>query len=433
MRFTSTRNKSVNVSFAEAIKKCFPEDGGLYVPCDTEDLRRWMLFMDQDTPFSSIAGSITNAFLMNEFSPIICETMATRAFTFSPELKQLETNLFYMDLSTGPTGNHRDFGISFLTAALDTINQYSGQSSIILDVTKGEMGASLVNAIRDKKFVKAVLVFPKGSVKGIQEDDLIWNGGNVYPIEYDGTIEECRDVVRSIFNDKAFVEEKNLNVANTSNIGRLLPQAFFYPFAFSRIKSIVHSDIKYAMAPGNYSNVVAGLYAWQFALPLNGFVVPATDALGLDLKGNPILLDSIVPKEKRELPNPVNPSNIERLEDVFSANELMMRHFIYPCDINDAEIDFAAKELYKKYKLLVDRHTARAYAAVLYRKKTFDDEAAFVLINRDHPSLSQDFIRQTIGENPEMPQSVSLAQFKLELNRPVIKSEQELKSILINL
>ncbi|MCI7534479.1 MAG: threonine synthase, partial [Treponema porcinum] len=107
MKFTSTRNKSLSVGFSQAVLNCMPDDGGLYVPFETEDLRRWILYTDENTSFSSLAGSLTSAFIKDEFSPIICETIATRAFPFSPEIKQLDENLFLLELFHGPTGIHR--------------------------------------------------------------------------------------------------------------------------------------------------------------------------------------------------------------------------------------------------------------------------------------------------------------------------------------
>ena len=64
MKFTSTRNKTLHTSFIDAICNCMPSDGGLYVPCDTEDLRRWISYIDENTSFTSIAGTLTSAFFM---------------------------------------------------------------------------------------------------------------------------------------------------------------------------------------------------------------------------------------------------------------------------------------------------------------------------------------------------------------------------------
>lgn len=434
MKFTSTRNNSLAVKFSQAVLNCMPEDGGLYIPFETEDLRRWVLNTGDDTTFSSIAGTLTSAFINDEFSPIICETIATRAFPFSPEIKQLEDNLFLLELYNTPTGNHRDFGISYLTACLETILQLHDKKAVLVGVSdKGELCASLTWALRGKKHLKAVIICPKGKVRGVKEQDYVWNGGNVYPVEVDGTEQQCHDFAREIFSDTEYVKKHNLTVANTANIGRLLPQAFFYPYAFSRIKNKVHSDIYYALAAGNYSNVVAGLYAWQFALPLNGFILPATDAFTVNPGGNPIILDSLVPIAERELSDPAEPSNLERLENVFSANKLMMRHFVFPVEIDDEEVDAAAKELFTKYKIVADRHTARAYASAKIQKENSEDEFATVLIARDHPSLSPDYIRHTIGETPEMPATIKEAFIPSNPGKPAVKTVDEIKKIIESL
>ncbi len=431
MKFTSTRNKNLSVDFAEAVLNCMPSDGGLYVPSQTEDLRRWLLNIDENTSFSSIAGTLTSAFIKDEFSPIICETIATRAFPFSPEIKQLSDDFFLLELNHTPTGNHRDFGISYLTACLETILQYRDQNAILVGVSeRGELCASLTWALREKKHLKAVIVCAKGKVCGVKESDLVWNGGNVYPVEIDASEKDCHLITKEIFNDANFVKSNHITVANTTNIGRLLPQAFFYPFAFSRIKNKVHSDIFYALAAGNYSNVVAGLYAWQFALPLNGFIIPATDALSVNAGGNPIILDSLLPIEKRTPADPTEPSNLERLEDVFCANQLMMRHFVFPVDVSDKETDLAAKELFTKYKVIADRHTARAYASAKIQKESRDEDYATVLIARDHPSLSSEYVRYTIGETPEMPESIKKAFTPFNSEKPCVKTSEEIKKII---
>lgn len=434
MKFTSTRNNSKEVSFSQAILNCMPKDGGLYIPCETEDLRRWILNTDEDASFSNIAGTLTSAFINDEFSPIICETIATRAFPFSPEIKQLENNLFLLELNNTPTGNHRDFGISYLTACLETILQLQGKSATLVGVSeRGDLCSSLTWCLRGKKHLKAVIISPKGKLRGIKEDDYVWNGGNVYPVEVNGDEQKCHALVREIFSDASYVKKHNLTVANTTNIGRLLPQAFFYPYAFSRIKNKVHSDIYYALAAGNYSNVVAGLYAWQFALPLNGFIVPATDAFTVNPGGTPIILDSLVPMNERESADPTEPSNLERLEKVFSANKLMMRHFVFPVEINDDDVNEAAKELFTKYGVIADRHTARAFASAKIQKENSEDEYATVLIARDHPSLSPDYIRQTIGETPEMPGSVYEALKASSPGKPAVSTVEEIKKIIESL
>ncbi|MBR0099495.1 MAG: threonine synthase, partial [Treponema sp.] len=299
MKFTSTRDSSVSVNFSQAVLDCMPQDGGLYIPQDFADLRRWILYTNENTTFASIAGALTSAFINNEFSPIICETIATKAFPFSPKLRKIDERLFTLELYHTPTGSHKEFGISYLVNCLETILTMKGSTATFLDASVGELGASLARVIRGKKNIKAVLLYPRGFIRGLSEEDFIWNGGNVLPIEVDGSEHVCHEIVREIYANRSIVEKYNLTVANTANIGRLLAQTFFYPYAFSRLKNQVSGDIFYSMPCGNYSNLVAGLYGWRLSLPANGFICPTTDEIKVDLAGNCEIMDSIVELEKR--------------------------------------------------------------------------------------------------------------------------------------
>ena len=162
MRFTSTRNKTLNTSFIDAICNCMPTDGGLYVPCETEDLRKWISYIDENTTFTSIAGTLTSAFLHEELSPVICETIASRAFQFSPEIKQIDENLFLLELNKGPTGSQKDFGVSFLINTLETYFQWKGGNAVFCDVTTGHLGAMISKLL---KIFKSSFNLPKRNCK----------------------------------------------------------------------------------------------------------------------------------------------------------------------------------------------------------------------------------------------------------------------------
>lgn len=429
MILTSTRNPEIKVPFSKGIINSIPQDGGLYVPSNLQDLRRWIMYTDENTSFQNIAGTLTSAFINEEFSPIICEKIATEAFPHEPVLKQLDDNLFTLELYHGFTGCHRDYGVSYLCSLLETMLTMNGGSAIFLDYTRGELGSILAKTLKGKKNLKAVLICKKGEYRGLKDEDLYWNGGNIYPLEVEG--DNGKDLIREVFADTAFSEEYNLTVANTANFGRLMGHFFFFPYAFSRIKNKVHGDIYYALAPGNYSNLVAGLYSWRFALPLGGFVLPSTGALTTDTCGSTLLLDSIVSMEKRSKTDPSDPSNLERLEDIFSANSLMIRNFVYPSAVTNEEVDQAAKELFIKYGIFADRHTGRAYAALKNRSEDiFEDEGAAVLIARDDPALSQSYCRHTLGEAPEQSEKIKDALKPTILNRPCVTTAEEIKNVI---
>lgn len=431
MKLNSTRNSSNKVNFYNAVLDCMPIDGGLYIPEDFADLRKWLLYTNEKTTFSSIAGALTSACINDEFSPIICETIATKAFPFSPKVRRLDNNLFALELYHTPTGSHKDFGISYLVNSLETMLTMNGETATFLDATVGELGASLARAIRGKKHLKAVLLYPRGFVRGLEESDFVWNGGNVLPIEVDGTEHNCHEIVREIFADHAFVEKYHLTVANTANIGRLMPQMFFYPYAFSRIKNQVNGDIFYAMPCGNYSNLVAGLYSWRLSLPVSGFICPTSEEIKLDLEGNCEIMDSIVDLQKRGNADPASPSNIERLEEIFSTDSLMMKHFVYPAEVSKEETEEACRKLFMEYGIYANKSTCRAYAAALKRKDvTEEDEAAVVLVMRDHPAFDSEFIRHTLGKAPELPNSNPGSLSQTKLKHPCVSSVEQAMLII---
>ena len=421
MRFVSTRDSKNIVTFRQALLDCMPADGGLYVPFEAEDLRKWILYADKHTSFANLAGTLTSALINKEFSPIICEAIAVRAFPFEPVVRQLDDNLFVLELYHGPTGTFKDFGVSYLTAALETVLQMEGEKAILLDATTGELGACMAQAMRGRRLLQSVLIAPKGCLRGISERDFVWNGGNIYPVEVDGTETDCHNLVRAVFSRQELVKKYHLTVANTANIGRLLPQSFFYTYAFSHIKHLVNGDIFYALSAGNYGNLVSGLYSWQLALPVNGFIVPGTANLCLDSQGHVMVMDSIVPLDKRPAADPSDPSNLERIENIFKANALMLRSFVFPAKVTEEAEQKACRELFMKYHIYADSQTSAAYAAACLRRDLVDSEdGAVVLVSREAPSLDEKFIRQNIGEAPERSEHIVKAFEPVRLSRPAL-------------
>lgn len=430
MQFTSTRNSNLKVSFSQAVRDCIPDDGGVFVPSSIEDMRRWIYYIDETTSFASIAGSLTSALMHEEFSPIICETIATAAFPVEPVVKQLDGSLFMTEMYHGFTGCHRDYGVSYLVSYLETTLQLKGGKAVFLDFTHGGLGALLSKILKGKKNIKAVLVYQKGTVRGLDEESLVWNGGNIYPVEMEGSEAEIKAAISEVFADREFVQTNGLTVANTTNVCRLLGQIFFFPYSFAQVKKKFNGEFYYAMGAGNYGSLMAGLYSWRFALPVNGFYVPSTTALARSANGSPVVLDSLVDLKVRGETNPAVPANLERLESFFGKNEMMMRNFIYPCDVSEAQRDAAAKELYMKYGIFADKETASAYAVVKENcSEVFDEDGAFILTAYNHPSLSSDYCRHVIGEAPEMPDEIKASFVPVQLGRPVIASVEELKKI----
>lgn len=431
MQFVSTRNPDKKVSFSKAVLDCIPSDGGLYTPAYEENLSSWILYMNENTSFTSIAGSLTSALIKEEFSPIISEAIATNAFPFEPVLNQLDDRLYHLELYHGPTGSHKDFGISYLASCLEHICIMKETEAVVITDTTGETGACIAHAFKNKKHLKAVLLYPKGSMRGLSPDSFFWNGGNIYPVEVNGSIDDCIELVRQIYNDRALVENYGLTLANTSNIGRLLPQTFFYTFAFTRLKNRVCSDIFYALSSSNYGNLIAGLYSWKFSLPVNGFITDCTASLRLDPANMCELTDAAVPLSKRGPANPAVPSNLERLESLFETSPAVMKGLVFPAEVSAEDRKAAARRLFVDYNIMVSPQTADAYAAAFKRTEMVEEDGGVVvLISRDHPAFSSDSIRQMCGEAPAMPANIAAVLKKIEPEKRIEPEKDAVVSIL---
>ena len=426
MKFISSRvTNDTGISFSEAILNCVPQDGGMYVPIVDESLSNWILYMNRQTSFQSIAGTLTSAVIKDEFSPIICETIATKAFPFSPELKQLDENLFSLELFHGPTGCYKDFPISYFASCLENILIMKNKTATILAVTNGETGACIVEALKNKTRLKAILLYTKETMRKIDPSCLIENGGNILAVEVNGTEEQCFDVVRQIMKDKDFTNQYNLTLANSINIGRVLPMIFPYIYAFTRLKNKTCGDIFYAMDAGNYGNLLSGLYAWKSSLPVNGFITNCTDSLILDQDNKCAILDARIPLHKRNAADPANPSNLERLEAVFKTNSLMLKGLVFPSLVTEKDKVAACKNAYEKYGYFLDMQSSIAYAAALKQNETLmDQDGSVVLIARNHPSLSQTEIKHIIGETVELPEAIKTL-YENEKNKKIIEPNTE--------
>ncbi len=415
MKLASTRDIGKTVNFHEAVLRCLPDDGGLYQPVSEADLRPWILYMDEKTSFSSIAGTLTSALLKDELSTVICERLAGTAFSgISPELRQLEDDLFLLELFHGPTGCHKDFGALWLASALEHILTMSGKTAVVLAAVNTVTGRSLANAFAGKKHLNLVLVYPEGMLSGLNAGWFIWNGGNILPVEISGNLTDARTLVRETYRTPEMLEKYSLTLANTANIGRLFPQIFFYMFAFSRLRKKIQDDIFYSVPSGNYANLVAGLYAWKYALPVNAFITDATPSLCCDAAGNSVCLDAMIPPAKRGGADPAAPSNIERLEQVFALNPLLLKGFVFPSEVKSSCIPEIQFETHKKYGIWLNGDTAKAFGAVRGFRERQETAGAVVVFSTNHPAFEAEQLRATCGEPPEIPDTVRQSRLPVE-------------------
>jgi threonine synthase len=362
MQFRSTNSSEPLISFKDAVFNCLPPDGGLYVPDKVTDIRQFFLYMSEETTFPDLVAAVAPS-LLEGINPFSASHVAESAFNFEPELIRLDDDFSILNLYNGPTGLFKDFGIAFFAAVLKEL-QKNNAPSLVLAAAHGDTGVSMAHAFRGRKGINAVLAYPSGPIHGLDPATFVPNGGNIIPIQVQGTLDDCQRLIEGTIKDRAFAARYNITSANSINPARLLPQAFYYLYAFIKIKKQLSGALAFSVPCGNFGNLIAGLYAWKFGMPVNGFIAAmnANNALGNFIRGNPFTPKPLVNTQSPALDVAI-PSNLNRLASFYQEAPAVMRNMVYPAAIDDELTLRTIEQVWKKYRLYIDSHTAIAFAA----------------------------------------------------------------------
>jgi len=409
-RSTNSTDTTQNLaSFTDAVLSCLPEDGGLYVPDQMMDIRQLFLYMDEQITFPELVEAVVPSLLEGELNPASAAIVAESAFSFAPELIQLDDDFSILNLCNGPTGSFKDFGIAFLSALLEELRKKSGYS-LVLAAVRGNTGASIAHAFSRRKGIGAVLIYPSGPIRGLDPAVFVPNGGNIIPIQVKGTFDDCQRLVNETIGDRKFSARYSITSANAINPGRLLPQAFYYLYAFIKIRKRLSDGLVFSTPCGNFGNLIAGLYAWKFGVPVNGFIAAmnSNNSLGDFIKGGSFAPGQLVSTHSPALDVRV-PSNLSRLGAFYREAPSVMRNMVYPASIDDAFTLETIAHVRAKYGIYIDPHTAVAFAAA----RRFSEEKAdwkgnihTIVLSTGHYSRAAGLILKATGENVTVPEDI---------------------------
>ena len=389
------------VTFKDAVLNCLPPDGGLYVPDKAMDIRQLFLYMDKETNFPDLVAAVAPSLLEGELNPFSASSVAESAFNFEPELIRLDDHYSILNLYNGPTGLFKDFGIAFLAAVLEELHKNSTHS-LVLAAAHGDTGVSMAHAFSGRKGVIAVLVYPSGRIHGLDPAAFVPNGGNIIPVQVQGTFDDCQRLINWAIYDRPFAARYNITSANTINPGRLLPQTFYYLYAFIKIKKQLSGGLAFSVPCGNFGNLIAGLYAWKFGMPVNGFVAAmnSNNALGNFIGGKAFSPQPLINTNSPSLDVSV-PSNLNRLASFYREAPAVMRNMVHPASIDDALTLQTIRQVWEKYHILIDSNTAVAFAAAerTAAGQGWKDSVHTVVLATGHYAREADLIRKVTGQS----------------------------------
>ena len=418
MQFKSTlKSGAPLVTFKDAILRCLPEEGGLYIPATVPDLRPFFLYMEQDTNYKEMAATLAANLLQGELNPYSASWVADSAFSFEPSLRRLDERFSVLDLAGGPTGVFKDFGIAFLAAVMEEFLK-NRPPVMVISAAQGDIGTSIAAAFNRRKNMIAVILYPEGDVRGIDTEALLKNGGNIIPIQVRGSLDDCTRLIYELIQDRSFSARYRITSANAINPGRLLSQAFYYIYAFVKLKAGLPPGAVYFSVPcGNFGNLIGGLYAWKFGLPVNGFIA----AQNTNHPMKDIAASAGPPRGGRQpARRPVStrspaldviyPANWERLESFYQEAPAVMNNMVHEQVIDDETMFSAMEDAWKQYGLELDPHGAVAYAAA--RKaaadKTLGDPSHIVILSTGHAGNYPELTAKITGKPAAVPERLGL-------------------------
>lgn len=400
MLFYSTNHKVPPVSFRESVLKGLPEDNGLFMPEKVPTFSRETLSEFPKSSFSDIAYESARLIIEDEIEDSKLRSIVDDAFSFDVPLVNIHDNVHVMELFHGPTLAFKDFGARFMARSMGYFLQDSGHEVTILVATSGDTGSAVAQGFLGVEGIRVVLLYPKDKVSKIQEQQLTTIGQNITALEVDGTFDDCQKLVKTAFLDPDLNKKLNLSSANSINIARLLPQSFYYTYAWSRLAE-GSKDVHFCVPSGNFGNLCGGLLAKKMGVPIAGFIAASN-------------VNDIVPKyldsgdfEPRASIQTIsnamdvgNPSNFARLIDLYDKDYQRIVSDIKGVSFDDAQTKKIIGDVYNQYNYLMCPHTAIGYGGLM---RYINSSDTGVFLSTAHPCKFKDIVDPLISDEVEIP------------------------------
>jgi threonine synthase len=381
------------------------------------DMRQFFLYMGTDTTYPELVATVAPVLLQGELNPFSASRVSESAFDFEPELQQLDERFSLLNLYNGPTGVFKDFGIAFLAAVMEELIK-NNRRVMVISATRGDTGVSIAHAFAKRHNMIAVLLYPSGPIRGLDSESFVSNGGNILPIQVRGTFDDCQRLIIETIQDRPFTERYGITTANALNPGRLLPQAFYYLYAFIKLKKQLKGELLFSVPCGNFGNLISGLYAWKFGMPVTGFVAAmnVNNAFGDFIRGKEFKPRQPIATISPALDVSV-PSNYERLYSFYEEAPAVMRNMVFPEAIDDRTTIETMEGVLKQYDLFLDPHTAVAFAAAEQLASSHDlshSDAHFVVLSTGHPAKSAETVSKATNKKIPIPENLARLQKKTD-------------------
>ena len=290
MQYQSTRDKSINVESAVAIKTGLSKDGGLFVPSMipqvTEDELKIMSFLSYNERATKILSLFLTDFTQDEIIECVDKAYSKEKFetTDIAPLYKLKDSVYFLELWHGPTCAFKDMALQILPHLLLKSVKKTGETKeiVILVATSGDTGKAALEGFKNVDGTRIIVFYPEKGVSKIQKLQMATqDGNNVDVAAINGNFDDAQSGVKTIFSDKEYAKTlaQNsfmLSSANSINWGRLVPQIIYYFSAYCNLlrneEISLGEAVNFVVPTGNFGNILAAYYAKEMGLPINKLI-----------------------------------------------------------------------------------------------------------------------------------------------------------------
>jgi threonine synthase len=371
MRYYSTNRQAPSASLEEALLHGLAPDGGLYypdeMPCFSEPelqtLQQAGKLASVDTAtkqrfLQDVACQVLQKWFGEEIPDATLRTIATDAQSFPMPIRRVG-NFQVLELFHGPTMAFKDVAARNLARLMGYFLEQRGEQAVLLVATSGDTGGAIAAGFADQENIKVVVLYPKGKVSHLQEEQLTRVAANVFPVEVDGVFDDCQALVKQAFVHPD-LRTLHLTSANSINVARLIPQIIPYVYAHFMLDG---EPLEVVVPSGNFGNLTAGLFAGAMCVPICCFVAATNrnDAVVRYFQSGRYVPQATVPTLSSAM-DVGNPSNFVRILELFEHDFQGLRERLRAYRINDAETATTIRRVYEEHDYLLDPHTAVAWA-----------------------------------------------------------------------
>ena len=450
MKYYSTNGQAPEADLQKAVVKGLAEDRGLYMPNEIYKLPK-AFFDDISTmKFQDIAYNVAANFFGDDIDGDALQDLVYDTLSFDCPVMKVEENIYALELFHGPTLAFKDVGARFMARLLGYFLRQgnSGSASCcgtatsktvnVLVATSGDTGSAVANGFLGVEGIHVYVLYPKGKVSPIQECQFTTLGQNITAIEVDGVFDDCQALVKSAFMDKELNEHMRLTSANSINVARFLPQAFYYFNAYARMKALGLADNFVMCVPsGNFGNICSALFGHQMGLPVKRFIA-ANNANDVFYKY--LQTGQYEPKPSiQTLANAMDvgdPSNFARILNLYSQNGKLspeethqaITSLISGATYSDEQIADTMRQCYHDTGYVLDPHGACGYRAL---KEQLQPGEVGVFCETAHPAKFKEKVDQILGTDIKIPARLRAFMEGEKKNVALSKDFADFKSFLM--